>query len=111
LKLCPLYEKVFLRRIEGSKVSAGGIVIPDTAEVPNDRTFTGVVVAVGPGRLLPNGQTVPSAVKEGDMVIAPRYQYFDKNGVEHPADITIVGPEGETLYVVREPDLYARVEG
>jgi chaperonin GroES len=109
MKLQPLYEKVFVRRAD-SKLSAGGIVIPDSAQGVNDRTFTGTVVAVGPGRLLPNGQTVPPAVKVGDTVIAPRYQYRDNNGVEHPADVIITGPEGETLYVVREPDLYARVE-
>jgi co-chaperonin GroES (HSP10) len=103
MKLHPLYEKVFVRRAD-SKLSAGGIVIPDSAQGLNDRTFTGTVVAVGPGRLL------PPAVSVGDTVIAPRYQYRDNNGVEHPADITITGPEGETLYVVREPDLYALVE-
>lgn len=105
MKLQPLYEKVFLRRVD-SKLSAGGIVIPDSAHGLSDRTFTGTVVAVGPGRLLPNGQTVPPAVKVGDIVVAPRYQYRDNSGVEHPSDITIAGPEGETLYVVREPDLY-----
>ena len=109
MKLQPLYEKVLLRRVD-PKVSAEGIVIPDSAQEQNERTFTGTVVAVGPGRLLPNGQTVPPAVNVGDTVIAPRYQYRDNGGVEHPADIIIAGPEGETLYVVREPDLYARVE-
>jgi chaperonin GroES len=108
MKLAPLYEKVFLRLVE-EKVSPGGIHLPDSV-LPNPRTFTGRVVALGPGRLLPNGQTVAPSVSVGDIVIAPRYQYFDKDGREHPADITTKGPEGETLYVVREPDIYAKVE-
>lgn len=106
MKLQPLHDKLFLRKVEDSSTSAGGIVIPDAARGRDERTFVATVAAVGPGRMLPNGQIVPPSVHVGDKVIAPRYMFRDNNGVERPADITIVGPDGETFYVVRDLDLY-----
>jgi chaperonin GroES len=108
MKYEALHEKVIVRRTEAS-TTPGGILIPETARRPNDRVMVAVVESVGSGRVLPNGQLVPPSVKVGDTVLAPRYQYRDNSGVERPADIEFKGEDGETRYVVREPDIYAVV--
>ena len=65
MKIRPLHDRVVVRRSEEETKTAGGIVLPGSAaEKPN----TGVIVAVGTGRLQDNGEVRPLAVKEGDKV-------------------------------------------
>ena len=67
MKIRPLHDRVVVRRSEEETKTAGGIVLPGSAaEKPN----TGVIVAVGTGRLQDNGEVRPLAVKEGDKVEA-----------------------------------------
>ena len=49
VKIKPLYDRVLVKRIEGEQMSAGGIIIPDTAQ---EKTQIGLVEAVGEGKLL-----------------------------------------------------------
>jgi chaperonin GroES len=70
LKLQPLGDRVVVEREESESVTAGGIVLPDTAK---DKPARGKIIAVGDGRLLKNGNRVPLQVKEGDRVLFSSY--------------------------------------
>lgn len=90
--LKPLGDRVVVKVVEAEEKTAGGIILPDTAK---DRPQEGEVVAVGPGRVLENGQRVASEVKVGDRVVFSKY-----GGTEVKID------EVEYL-VVRENDILA----
>ena len=68
--LKPLRDKVVVERSEAEQKTAGGILLPDTAK---DKPKEGVVVAVGPGRVLENGETRALEVKKGDKVLFGGY--------------------------------------
>ena len=65
IKLQPLNERVVVQRAESEEVTAGGIVLPDSAQ---DKPARGTVLAVGPGRILDDGSRGELQVKEGDVV-------------------------------------------
>ncbi|MDK3006309.1 co-chaperone GroES [Klebsiella pneumoniae] len=62
----PLHDRVVIKRMEEEKLSAGGIVIPDSA---TEKPIKGEVVAVGTGKVLDNGQVRAPQVKVGDKVL------------------------------------------
>ena len=66
MKLQPLYDRVIIRRVEEETVSKGGIVLPDSAI---EKPSSGVIVALGIGKVLDNGETRPLLSKIGDKVI------------------------------------------
>ncbi|ODU41801.1 co-chaperone GroES [Thermomonas sp. LB-4] len=88
----PLYDRVVIKRMEEEKLSAGGIVIPDSA---TEKPIKGEVVAVGTGKVLDNGQVRAPQVKVGDKVLFGKY-----SGTEVKLD-------GTELLVVKEDDLFA----
>ena len=88
----PLYDRVVIKRMEEEKLSAGGIVIPDSA---TEKPIKGEVVAVGTGKVLDNGQVRAPQVKVGDKVLFGKYR-----GTEVKLD-------GAELLVVKEDDLFA----
>lgn len=88
----PLYDRVVIKRMEEEKLSAGGIVIPDSA---TEKPIKGEVVAVGTGKVFDNGQTRPTQVKVGDKVLFGKY-----SGTEVKLD-------GVEYLVVKEDDLFA----
>lgn len=94
IKIRPLDDRVVVEPIEAEETTAGGIVLPDTAREKPQR---GVVVAVGPGRLLDNGQRGEVSVAEGDEVIYGKYG---------GSDIEINGDE---VKILRESDILAKV--
>ena len=55
-----------VRRMEAEERTAGGIVLPDSAQ---EKPHQGRVLSVGDGRLLPSGERAPHLVREGDRVI------------------------------------------
>jgi chaperonin GroES len=70
LKLKPLADRVIVEPDEQEEVTASGIYVPETAkEKPQEAR----VVAVGPGRLLDNGDRAPMEVKAGDQVFFAKY--------------------------------------
>ena len=96
MKIRPLHDRVVVRRKEEEETSAGGIVLPGSAkEKPNQ----GVVIAVGNGRVLDNGEVRPVDVKEGDIVVFGKYAGSDTIEVE-----------GEELVILSESDIKAVVE-
>ena len=69
-KIVPLGDKVVLRRQAAEETTAGGIVLPDSAQ---DKPQRGEVVAIGDGHTKDDGAKVPLTVKEGDRVIFSSY--------------------------------------
>ncbi len=70
IKLQPLGDRVVVEREEAETVTAGGIVLPDTAK---DKPARGKVISVGDGRMLDNGARSPLQVKVGDRVLFSSY--------------------------------------
>src|SRR3546814_121236 len=70
MNIKPLYDRVVIKRMEEEKMSAGGIVIPDTAA---EKPIKGEVVAVGEGKALDNGSVRAPKVKTGDKVLFGKY--------------------------------------
>jgi chaperonin GroES len=70
MKLRPLADRVVVKPIEKEEKTKSGILIPDTAK---EKPQKGEVVAVGPGKLLDNGQRAEMEVKVGDIVIFSKY--------------------------------------
>jgi len=70
MKLRPLGDKVVVQAQDRKETTAGGIVLPDAAQ---DKPQQGKVIAVGPGRILDNGERGGMAVKVGDTVVYSKY--------------------------------------
>jgi chaperonin GroES len=70
MKIRPLGDKVVVKVMTAEDRTSGGIVLPDTAK---EKPQQGTVEAVGPGRLLENGERAPMGVKVGDTVIYSKY--------------------------------------
>ncbi|TQV79482.1 co-chaperone GroES [Exilibacterium tricleocarpae] len=96
MNIRPLHDRVVVRRKEEEATSAGGIVLPGSAqEKPNQ----GEVVAVGNGRVLDSGEVRPVDVKVGDVVVFGKYAGSDTIEVD-----------GEELVILSESDIKAVVE-
>ena len=63
MKIRPLHDRVIVKRMEEERISAGGIVIPDSA---TEKPVRGQVIAAGNGKILENGNVRPIAVKAGE---------------------------------------------
>jgi chaperonin GroES len=96
IKLRPLDDRVVVESLDAEETTAGGIVLPDTAQEKPQR---GKVVAVGPGKLLDSGSRGELSVSVGDEVI------FGKYG---GTDIEVDGLE---VKILRESDILAKVIG
>ncbi|HIE50557.1 MAG TPA: co-chaperone GroES [Armatimonadetes bacterium] len=70
MTLKPLGDRVVVEVLEEEEKTAGGIVLPETAQ---QKPQEGKVLAVGPGKVLENGQRVPLEVKVGDRIIFSKY--------------------------------------
>jgi chaperonin GroES len=66
MKFRPLHDRVVIERIDAEAKSAGGIIIPDTAQ---EKPQQGRVIAVGPGGRDESGKIVQIDVKVGDRVL------------------------------------------
>ena len=95
MNIKPLHDRVVIKRMEEEKVSAGGIVIPDSA---TEKPIKGEVVAVGEGKPLDNGSTRAPKVKVGDKVLFGKY-----SGQEFKL-------EGKDLLHMREDDIIGIVD-
>jgi len=96
-KVSPLRDRIVVRRQNEHK-TPGGIVIPETVTA-NEKPMFGIVVAVGPGKTLENGEIQEPAVKVNDKVLFGKYA-----GTEIELD-------GESLVVMREDDIMAVIVG
>jgi chaperonin GroES len=96
MKIRPLHDRVIVKRLEEERVSAGGIVIPDSAA---EKPVQGKIVAVGKGKILEDGTVRALDVKVGDKILFGKY-----SGTEVKVD-------GDDLVVMREEDVMAIIEG
>ena len=92
----PLHDRVLVRRTEQKEKTAGGIIIPDTAQ---EKPMEGEVVAVGSGHKAEDGKVTPLDVKKGDKILFGKW-----SGTE----VTI---DGETLLIMKESDILGILEG
>jgi len=69
-KIKPLGDRIVVKRLEAEEKTAGGIVLPEAAK---EKPKQGEVVAVGPGRLNDDGETVALQVKKGDRIVFSSY--------------------------------------
>lgn len=94
VNLRPLDDRVVVQPSEAEETTAGGIVLPDSAREKPQR---GTVIAVGPGKLLDNGNRGELSVAVGDVVIYGRY-----GGSEVEVD-------GQEVKILRESDILAKL--
>jgi chaperonin GroES len=94
LKLRPLDDRVVVEPMDAEEMTAGGIVLPDTAKEKPQR---GTVVSVGPGKLMDSGERGTPSVKVGDEVIYGKY-----SGTE-------IELNGKDVKILRESDILAKV--
>ena len=86
----PLHDRVLVRRNEEEETSAGGIILTDSAK---EKPSEGVVIAIGNGKILENGDVRKLDVKVGDKILFGKY-----SGTEVKVD-------NEDLLVMREDDI------
>ena len=96
MKFRPLHDRVVVRRIDAEAKSAGGIIIPDTAQ---EKPSEGEVVAVGPGGRDEAGKLIPIDIKVGDRVLFGKW-----SGTEVKID-------GQDLLIMKESDILGVIEG
>ncbi len=95
MKIRPLDDRVIVKQSEAEEVTAGGIVLPDSAQEKPQR---GKVISTGPGKLLDSGERGALCVKKGDEVF---YGKYSGNEVEID-DVKYV--------ILRETDILAILE-
>jgi chaperonin GroES len=96
MKFRPLHDRVVVKRIEADSKTAGGIIIPDTAQ---EKPQQGEVVAVGPGGRDDHGKLIPIDVKEKDIILFGKW-----SGTEVKID-------GQDLLIMKESDVMGVIEG
>src|SRR5471032_866124 len=95
MKFRPLQDRVLIRRVIAEAKTAGGIIIPDTAQ---EKPMEGEIVAVGPGARDERGTVVPLDVKQGDRILFGKW-----SGSEVKLD-------GEDLLIMNESDIMGVIE-
>ena len=90
MKFRPLHDRVLVKRIDGEEKSAGGVIIPDTAQ---EKPMEGKVMSVGPGTRSDDGKLVPLDVKSGDRILFGKW-----SGTEVKVD-------GDELLIMKESDI------
>ncbi len=92
----PLGDRVLVQRVEAEDKTAGGILLPESAK---EKPKEGVIIAVGEGRMLDNGERSTFSVKSGDRVLFTSYGGTD------------VKYSGEEYMIMEERDILGVIEG
>jgi chaperonin GroES len=95
MRFRPLHDRVVVKRIEAEAKSAGGIIIPDTAQ---EKPSQGEVVAIGPGGRDEAGKLIPIDLRVGDRVLFGKW-----SGTEVKLD-------GDDLLIMKESDIMGVIE-
>ncbi|PLX93006.1 MAG: co-chaperone GroES [Desulfuromonas sp.] len=90
MNIRPMQDRIIVERLEEETVTAGGLIIPDSAK---EKPQQGQVVAVGNGKKTDDGKVIPLDVKVGDKVLFGKY-----SGTE-------VKVEGKEYLMMREDDI------
>ncbi|MGD9535825.1 MAG: co-chaperone GroES [Alphaproteobacteria bacterium] len=95
MKIKPLHDRVVVKRVEQEQKTAGGIIIPDSAQ---EKPQEGEVVAVGAGSRDDSGKLRPLDVKKGDRVLFGKWS---------GSEIKI---GGEDVLIMKESDIMGVIE-
>ncbi len=95
MKFRPLHDRVVVERLDQSEKTAGGIIIPDSAQ---EKPMEGRIVAAGPGAKAEDGSVSPLDVKVGDRVLFGKW-----SGTEVKID-------GDELLIMKESDIMGIIE-
>jgi len=95
MKFRPLHDRVVVERVESEQKTAGGIIIPDTAQ---EKPMQGKVIAVGAGARDEAGKIQPLDVKAGDTVLFGKW-----SGTEVKID-------GQEYLIMKESDIMGVIE-
>ncbi|MFL2769423.1 MAG: co-chaperone GroES [Rhodospirillaceae bacterium] len=95
MKFRPLHDRVLVKRLDSDTRSAGGIIIPDTAQ---EKPMEGKVVSVGPGTRSDDGKMQKLDVKKGDRILFGKW-----SGTEVKVD-------GDELLIMKESDIMGIIE-
>ena len=95
MKFRPLHDRVLVKRVEQDEKTAGGIIIPDTAQ---EKPMEGKIMAAGSGVRSEDGKVTPLDVKKGNRVLFGKW-----SGTE----VTI---DGDDLIIMKESDLFGIIE-
>ncbi len=96
MKFRPLHDRVLVRRLDQETRTAGGVIIPDTAQ---EKPMEGEVVAAGSGARAEDGSITPMDVKKGDRILFGKW-----SGTEVKID-------GDELLIMKESDIMGIIEG
>ena len=95
MKFRPLHDRVLVERVEQEEKTAGGIILPDTAQ---EKPMEGKVVAAGSGAKDDAGNVTPLDVKKGDRILFGKWSG------------TAVKVDGEELLIMKESDIMGIME-
>lgn len=95
MALQPLHDRIVVEAAAKEQTTAGGIILPDTAQEKPQR---GTVLAVGPGKRLDSGQLAPVDVKVGETVLYGKY-----SGTEVTVD-------GKDYVIIRAEEVLAVID-
>jgi chaperonin GroES len=95
MKFRPLHDRVVVERMESEQKTAGGIIIPDTAQ---EKPMQGKVIAVGVGARDETGKVQPLDVKANDTVLFGKW-----SGTEVKID-------GQDFLIMKESDIMGVIE-
>ena len=95
MKFRPLHDRVVVKALDAEEKTAGGIIIPDTAQ---EKPMQGKVIAVGPGGRGDDGKIIQPDVKKGDVIL-----YGKWSGTEVKID-------GDDLLIMKESDIMGILE-
>jgi chaperonin GroES len=90
MKFKPLHDRVLVKRVQSDEKTAGGIIIPDTAQ---EKPMEGEVLEVGSGARDETGKLLPLDVKKGDKILLGKW-----SGTE-------VKMNGEEYLIMKESDI------
>ena len=96
MKFRPLHDRVVVERIDAEAMTAGGIIIPDTAK---EKPSQGKIIGVGPGGRDENGKLIPIDLQVGDRVLFGKW-----SGTEVKID-------GVEYLIMKEGDIMGVLEG
>ena len=96
MKVRPLYDRVLVERAQPMTKTAGGIIIPDTAQ---EKPSEGIVVEVGQGSYDSNGKRISLELKKGDKVLFEKY-----------ARVSEIKIGGKEMLIIKESDILAVIE-
>ncbi len=96
MTLRPLGDRVIVKPAAKEEMTKAGIILPDT--VDKERPEQGEIIAIGPGRMLDNGNRAAMSVKVGDKIVFKKYS---------PDEVKV----GDAEYlVISESDVMAVIE-